>query len=215
MTQSTGWHRVNRKLVAILRGIRPQETRPVVSELIEAGFEAIEIPLNSPEPFQSLQIAVRTAEEISSGKCLVGSGTVLSVEDVTRIADCGGRLVVSPNVDKAIIRKTVSLSLISMPGVFTATEALAATGAGASALKFFPATVLGPSGINAVRAVLPDTLPLCAVGGISEGDFADYAAVGIRGFGLGSNLYAPGRAPEEIRERADRIIDLYDQAFAT
>lgn len=213
MTQSARWDAVNRKLVAILRGMRPQETRAIVSELIEAGFEAIEIPLNSPEPFESLEIAVRTAEETSSGKCLIGSGTVLGEDDVTRIAEAGGTLVVSPNVDGAIIRKTVSLSMVSMPGVFTATEALAAAAAGASALKFFPASVLGPSGINAVRAVLPDTLPLCAVGGISENDFAAYAAVGLRGFGLGSSLYAPGRAPTEIRERANRIIDLYDLAF--
>jgi len=214
MTQPADWTRVNRKLVAILRGIRPEETRPIVTELIEAGFEAIEIPLNSPEPFRSLEIAVRTAEETSSRPCLVGSGTVLGEGDVIRIAECGGMLVVSPNVDPAVIRKTVSLSMISMPGVFTATEALAAAAAGASALKFFPASILGPAGINAVRAVLPDTLPLCAVGGISETDFPAYAAVGLRGFGLGSSLYAPGRAPAEIRDRADRIIDLYDRAFA-
>lgn len=215
MTQSAGWTQVNRKLVAILRGIRPEETHPIVSELIAAGFEAIEIPLNSPEPFRSLEIAVRTAGETASGMCLVGSGTVLGEDDVIRVAEAGGTLVVSPNVDPAVIRKTVSLSMISMPGVFTATEALAAAAAGASALKFFPATVLGPSGINAVRAVLPTTLPLCAVGGISETDFAAYAAVDIRGFGLGSSLYSPGRAPEEIRERANRIIDLYDRAFST
>lgn len=212
MTQPADWARVNRKLVAILRGIRPDETRPIVSELIEAGFEAIEIPLNSPDPFQSLEIAVRTAEAVS-GKCLVGSGTVLGEDDVVRIAERGGTLVVSPNVDPAVIRKSVSLSMVSMPGVFTASEALAAAAAGASALKFFPASILGPAGINAVRAVLPDTLPLCAVGGISETDFAAYAAVGLRGFGLGSSLYAPGRAAAEIRERADRIIELYDRTF--
>ena len=215
MANAKDWPAVKRKLIAILRGIRPDETETIVSELIEAGFEAIEIPLNSPEPFRSLQIAVQAAEAAAPGACLVGSGTVLSEENVTRIADCGGTLVVSPNVDTGVIKKTVSLSMISMPGVFTATEALAAASVGASALKFFPATVLGPAGINAVRAVLPENLALCAVGGISENDFARYQAVGINGFGLGSSLYAPGRPAAEIRQRADKIIGLYDAVFST
>lgn len=213
MTRPADWNTISRKLVAILRGLRPDETRSVTARLIEAGFQAIEIPLNSPEPFQSLEIAVRTAEELSSGPCLIGSGTVLTKQDVRRVAECGATLAVSPNVDPEIIREARNLSLISMPGVFTATEALTAAKAGASALKFFPASVLGASGISAIRAILPPNLNLCAVGGISEADFADYAASGISGFGLGSSLYAPGRSAEDVGSRADNIIQDYDRIF--
>ena len=201
---------LKRKLVAILRGIKPQETRAVVASLIEAGFEAIEIPLNSPQPFQSLEIAVRAAEELAPGSGLIGSGTVLTPEDVTRVAECGGKLVVSPNADPAVIAKTRSLSMVSMPGVYTAGEAFIALNAGASALKFFPASSLGPSGINAISAVLPTGTDIYVVGGISETDFAGYAAVNIRGFGLGSSLYSPGRSPVDIGQRAKQIVEIYD-----
>ncbi|MGN6469554.1 MAG: 2-dehydro-3-deoxy-6-phosphogalactonate aldolase [Rhizobiaceae bacterium] len=202
------WPSLKRPLVAILRGIRPEETAGIVDALVEAAFEAIEIPLNSPEPFRSIEIAAKRASA-----CLIGAGTVLSVEEVGRLARAGGKLMVSPNVDAAVIRAASESGMVTMPGVFTATEALLAAAAGASALKFFPASVLGPAGINAIRAVLPKGLEVGAVGGVSERDFEVYARAGIRTFGLGSSLYKPGATAAEIAAKARAVVAAYDAAF--
>ena len=196
-------------LVAILRGLRPEETEAVVGGLIEAGFTAIEIPLNSPEPFRSIEIAARLAP----AGCLIGAGTVLTVGDVERLDAAGGKLMVSPNVEPEVIRTAASRGMVTLPGVFTPTEALAAAGAGATGLKFFPASVLGPSGINAIRAVLPKDLLIAAVGGVSEANFADYVAAGISAFGLGSSLYKPGMTAEDVADRAKLTIEAYDDAL--
>jgi 2-dehydro-3-deoxyphosphogalactonate aldolase len=203
------WPSLKRPLVAILRGIRPEETAGIVDALLEAAFEAIEIPLNSPEPFRSIEIAAKRAP----ANCLIGAGTVLSVEEVGRLARAGGKLMVSPNVDAAVIRAASERGMVTMPGVFTATEALLAAAAGASALKFFPASVLGPAGITAIRAVLPKGLEVGAVGGVSERDFEVYARAGIRTFGLGSSLYKPGATAAEIAAKARAVIGAYDAAF--
>lgn len=203
------WPSLKRPLVAILRGIRPEETAGIVDALVEAAFEAIEIPLNSPEPFRSIEIAAKRA----LATCLIGAGTVLSVEEVGRLARAGGKLMVSPNVDAAVIRAASERGMVTMPGVFTATEALLAAAAGASALKFFPASVLGPAGITAIRAVLPKGLEVGAVGGVSERDFEVYARAGIRTFGLGSSLYKPGATAAEIAAKARAVIGAYDAAF--
>ncbi|KGF68244.1 2-dehydro-3-deoxy-6-phosphogalactonate aldolase [Hoeflea sp. BAL378] len=197
---------LKRSLVAILRGIRPDETAAIIDGLIEAGFTAIEIPLNSPDPFKSIDIAARRAPN----GVLIGAGTVLTPDDVDRLNDVGGRLMVSPNVDAEVIARAASHGMVTMPGVFTATEALAACAAGASALKFFPASVLGPTGISAIHAVLPKDVPVGAVGGVSNGDFAAYAKVGIRTFGLGSSLYAAGIEAAEVRRRGEAAIAAYD-----
>lgn len=196
-------------LIAILRGLKPGETEDVVGALIETGFTAIEIPLNSPEPFRSIEIAVKIAPE----GCLIGAGTVLTVADVNRLADVGGRLMVSPNVEPEVISTAAAKGMVTMPGVFTPTEALAAARAGATGLKFFPASVLGPAGINAIRAILPANLEIAAVGGVSEKNFADYAAIGIRSFGLGSSLYKPGMTGAEARTRAVATIEAYDAVY--
>ena len=196
-------------LVAILRGLRPEETEAVVGGLIEAGFTAIEIPLNSPEPFRSIEIAARLAP----AGCLIGAGTVLTVGDVERLDAAGGKLMVSPNVEPEVIRTAASRGMVTLPGVFTPTEALAAAGAGATGLKFFPASVLGPSGINAIRAVLPKDLLIAAVGGVSEANFADYVAAGISAFGLGSSLYKPGMTAEDVADRAKLTMEAYDAAL--
>lgn len=196
-------------LVAILRGLKPEETEGVVGILIETGFTAIEIPLNSPDPFRSIEIAARLAPE----NCLIGAGTVLTVEDVKRLDDAGGRLFVSPNVDVPVIEAAVQKGMVTLPGVFTPTEALAAARAGATGLKFFPASVLGPAGINAIRAVLPPELLIAAVGGVSEVNFADYVKAGITAFGLGSSLYKPGMSAVDVGERARRTIAAYDAAL--
>jgi 2-dehydro-3-deoxyphosphogalactonate aldolase len=203
------WPSLKRPLVAILRGIRPEETAGIVDTLLEAAFEAIEIPLNSPEPFRSIEIAAKRA----LATCLIGAGTVLSVEEVGRLARAGGKMMVSPNVDAAVIRAASERGMVTMPGVFTATEALLAAAAGASALKFFPASVLGPAGITAIRAVLPKGLEVGAVGGVSERDFEAYASAGIRTFGLGSSLYKPGATAAEIGAKARAVVAAYDAAF--
>ncbi len=203
------WPDLRRSLVAILRGIRPEETEAVVGALIEAGFEAIEIPLNSPDPFLSIERAAKLAPP----GCLIGAGTVLEAGDVDRLAASGGRLMVSPNVEPDVIVRASQHGMITMPGVFTATEALLAIRSGASALKFFPASVLGVDGIKAIRAVLPPAVVVGAVGGVSEADFAAYGEAGIRTFGLGSSLYRPGASAEEVGRKARAAIAAYDKIF--
>ncbi len=196
-------------LIAILRGLKPEEAEPVVGALIEAGLTAIEIPLNSPDPFRSIETAVKIAPK----NCLIGAGTVLSVEDVARLDDVGGRLMVSPNVDTEVISAAAGRGMVTMPGVFTATEALLAAKAGATGLKFFPASALGASGITAIRAILPTGLLIAAVGGVSDANFRDYTSAGILVFGLGTSLYKPGMTAAEVSERAKRTLAAYDAAI--
>ncbi|WP_077962221.1 2-dehydro-3-deoxy-6-phosphogalactonate aldolase [Ensifer adhaerens] len=196
-------------LIAILRGLKPEETAGVVGALIETGFTAIEIPLNSPDPFRSIETAVKMAPE----GCLIGAGTVLTTAQVEQLSDVGGRLMVSPNVEPAVISLAAKKGMITMPGVLTPTEALSAAAAGATGLKFFPASVLGPSGITAIRAILPPELEIAAVGGVSDANFGDYAKAGIRSFGLGSSLYKPGMSAAEVRERAVATTKAYDAVY--
>jgi 2-dehydro-3-deoxyphosphogalactonate aldolase len=200
---------MRRPLVAILRGVRPDEAESIVDVLIENGMTAIEIPLNSPDPFRSIAIAVKKAP----AEILIGAGTVLTSEDVERLHDVGGRLMVSPNVDPEVIVSARERGMVTMPGVFTATEALLAAKSGASALKFFPAGILGASGISAIRAVLPADLMIAAVGGISDKNFAEYTKTGIHAFGLGTSLYKPGTTAADVAERARATIRAYDLAM--
>lgn len=204
------WPHLRRSLVAILRGIAPHEAEAVVAVLIEEGFEAIEIPLNSPEPFRS----IATAVTLAPAQVLIGAGTVLETADVDRLAEIGGRLMVSPNVEPEVIRRAGTHGMVTMPGVLTPTEAFTALRAGASGLKFFPASLLGPAGIGAIRAVLPAGTEIGAVGGVADKDFAAYAAAGIRTFGLGSSLYKPGFSAAEVRAKARAAIAAYDIVFA-
>ena len=206
---SAAWPKLGRGIVAILRGLGRHEATAIGRAVFEAGIDAIEVPLNSPEPFASIEAIV--AELPSSA--LVGAGTVLSVGDVERLDAAGGRLLVSPNVDAAVLSRAADFSIVTMPGVFTPTEAFLAIRAGASALKFFPAGVLGPKGIAAIGAVLPKDIVVGVVGGISEADFADYAKVGISTFGLGSSLYKPGMSAAEVGERAAAAVAAWDRVF--
>ena len=199
---------MKRPLVAILRGVKPDETLGIVSALLEADMTAIEIPLNSPEPFRSIEIAAKRAP----ADVLIGAGTVLTPADVDRLHDVGGRLMVSPNVDVDVLARARHHAMITMPGVFSPTEALLAARAGASSLKFFPANVLGASGISAIRAVLPPEVMLAAVGGVSDQNFAEYVKAGIRAFGLGSSLYKPGMTAADVALRAKVTIEAYDRA---
>lgn len=203
------WPTMRRPLVAILRGLLPEEVEGVAGALIEAGFEAIEVPLNSPDAFASIEKIVRLAPE----NCLVGAGTVLRVDDVDRLNDIGARLVVSPNIDPDVVRRTRGHGMVSLPGVLTPSEALSAVAAGASGLKFFPASVLGPSGIKAMMAILPETIAIAAVGGVSQENFAAYRDAGISSFGLGSSLYAPGMRADQVRAMAGDVIEKYDRVF--
>lgn len=200
---------MKRPLIAILRGIKPEETEAVVGVLIEGGLTAIEIPLNSPDPFRSIEIAAKMAP----ADCLIGAGTVLTVEDVDRLGSAGGRLLVTPNVEPDVIVRARDKGMVTMPGVFTPTEALAAARAGATGLKFFPASVLGPSGITAIRAILPPDLVVAAVGGVSDKNFGDYTKAGILAFGLGTSLYKPGMSAQDVAERAKTTIYAYDAAI--
>ncbi len=196
-------------LIAILRGLKPEETEGVVGALIETGFRAIEIPLNSPDPFRSIEIAAKMAP----ADCLIGAGTVLSTEDVDALDAAGGKLMVSPNADADVITAARVKGMVTMPGVLTPTEALVAAKAGATGLKFFPASIIGPSGINAIRTILPKDLVIAAVGGVSDKNFADYTNAGIIAFGLGTSLYKPGMTAAEVRERAIVTVSAYDAAI--
>lgn len=198
----------HRPLIAILRGIRPAEAEAALEALVAAGIGLIEVPLNSPEPFASIKAMAAKA----GARARVGAGTVLTVEDVGRVRDAGGRIVVSPNTDPAVIRATKAAGIDSYPGVFTATEALAALAAGADALKFFPADALGPGGIKAIATILPAGTPLLAVGGVDAGNIDAYLEVGVAGFGIGSWLYKPGTGAEAISARAQEIVATYDRA---
>ena len=201
---------MKRPLVAILRGVKPEETEAIVGVLIGAGMTAIEVPLNSPDPFRSIAMAVKQAP----AGVLIGAGTVLTAADVDRLNDVGGRLMVSPNVDTGVLARAQQHGMVTMPGVFSPTEALLAARSGASSLKFFPASVLGASGIAAIRAVLPAGVMIAAVCGVSDQNFGEYIKGGVTAFGLGSSLYKPGMSAADVATRAKVTVAAYDRAIA-
>lgn len=209
-TSTVAWPKLQRNLVAILRGVKPTEIDGMIDVLVEAGFEAIEIPLNSPDPFLSIEKARKRAP----ASVLIGAGTVLSVENVDRLNDVGGNILVTPNTDPDVIRAAGGHGMVTMIGAFTPTEALTAIKSGASAIKFFPANVLGPKGIAGIKSILPPDVPIGAVGGVSEVDFADYMKVGVSAFGLGSSLYKPGATALDVAARAKLTIEAYDKAVS-
>jgi 2-dehydro-3-deoxyphosphogalactonate aldolase len=188
-------------LVAILRGVTPDEVEAIAEAIVVAGIGVIEVPLNSPDPFTSIRRLARNLE----GRALVGAGTVLKMSDVERVADAGGTVIVSPNTDIEVIRASKAHGLLSLPGFFTVSEAFDALEAGADALKLFPAEMASPAGVKAMRAVLPKGTRLLAVGGISPQTIPPYLAAGVDGFGVGSDLYAVGRSAEEVGKRAEAL----------
>ncbi|MBX3581740.1 MAG: 2-dehydro-3-deoxy-6-phosphogalactonate aldolase [Rhizobiaceae bacterium] len=202
---------LRRRLVAILRGVKTGEIIEVGTAVFEAGIEAIEVPLNSPDPFRSIEMLAK----ILPKNALIGAGTVLTAAQVDDLYNAGGRLLVSPNIDRAVMERAAHHGMVTMPGVFTPTEALLALSLGASALKFFPANALGPQGISAIKAILPNDAVIGAVGGVSEKNFADYARIGISTFGLGSSLYAPGLKPDAVARRASAAVSEWDSVFAS
>lgn len=191
-----------RPLIAILRGIAPAEAQAHVEALIDAGIGLIEIPTNSPDWLASVRIALRAA----GARAMIGAGTVLSEADADALADAGAGLMVTPNTDPAVIRRAVARGLYCAIGFATPSEAFAALGAGAQALKLFPASSFGPGYVRALKAVLPPSAPLLAVGGITPDNLSDYLRAGCVGAGLGSDLYKPGQTPAHTRARAERFV---------
>ncbi|MBC2670623.1 2-dehydro-3-deoxy-6-phosphogalactonate aldolase [Novosphingobium piscinae] len=189
-------------LVAILRGIRPDAVEAVADALVETGFTLLEVPLNSPDPLDSIaRIARRYGPHVA-----VGAGTVLTAAQAEAVAAAGGRLIISPNVDRAVIRAAVGQGLISLPGYFTPSEAFAALEAGATGLKLFPSEAASPAVLKAHRAVFPPQVPVLAVGGVTPDNLADWFAAGARGAGIGSALYQPGRSAADVAERAAAFL---------
>ena len=191
-----------KELVAILRGLTTARAPEVGTALVNAGFRSIEVPLNSPEPLQTIEVLVRRHPE-----CLIGAGTVLTSAEVDRVRDAGGRLIVAPNCEPAVIRRALDLGLRVLPGIATATEAFTALNAGANELKLFPAASYGPRHLKALKSVLPRHVRIYPVGGIGSQDIAEWLASGADGFGFGSELFTPAYTLAEIETRARALID--------
>jgi len=187
-------------LVAILRGVRPDEVVAIAEALQAEGVRLVEVPLNSPDPLKS--IAALSAMD----RIVCGAGTVLRADDVDAVADAGGAIIVSPNTNPAVIRQSLARGLAPLPGFATATEAFAALDAGARHLKLFPAATYGPDHLKALRAVLPPEAVLIPVGSVGPGQMAAWWAAGARGFGLGSDLFKPGMTPQDVGRRAREAV---------
>ena len=199
---------MSRNIIAILRGIQPHEAADICAALIDAGITRIEVPLNSPEPLKSIE----TMAQAYGADALIGAGTVLDVENVAAVAAVGGRMIVSPNADPAVITASKAAGMMSYPGVMTPTECFAALKAGADGLKLFPSFLLGVEGLKAIRAVLPAQTETYAVGGVGPSNFAEWLAAGVTGFGLGSSLYKPGQSAADVAQSARAAVSAYDKA---
>lgn len=198
-------------LIAILRGLKPEQAIPVAYVLIDAGFRIIEVPLNSPEPLES----IRAVAKKYGNAALVGAGTVLSTDDVEQVVNAGGRLIVAPNLNLKVGSRAKELGAVWCPGVTTTTEAFTALDAGADVLKFFPAENIPPVAIRAMRSVLPMDCVIAPVGGITPDTMDEYLAAGANSFGLGSALFKPYYTIDEIRERAIAFVNAFNRQRRT
>ena len=199
---------MTRNIIAILRGIKPEEAVAICEAVLEAGITTIEIPLNSPQPLESIALLAKRF----GSDATIGAGTVLSAQQVRDVANAGGKIIVSPNFDADVVRETKSLKLASWPGVLTPSECFAALKAGADGLKIFPCSVIGPAGVKAIRAVLPPETQVYAVGGAGPENFAEWFAAGVNGFGIGSAIYKPGDSAAKLRDVSREIVRAYDAA---
>ena len=197
---------MSRPLIAILRGIQPFEAVSIAGVILEAGIDKIEVPLNSPSPFDS----IRAIAKKYGNQALIGAGTVLTVAQVKQVRAAGGQLVVSPNCDPNVIRATIAEGMQSWPGVFTPSEALTALKAGATGLKLFPGNMAGPNGLKAMRAILPIGTKVYAVGGTTPENFSKWVEASANGFGLGTAIYKPGDTVETVTIKAGAIVKAYD-----
>lgn len=197
-------------LVAILRGLEPEQAVEVAEAIVSAGFDILEVPLNSPEPFESIGAIVAALGE----RALVGAGTVLTVAQVDELDAIGARLVVSPNCRPPVIARAAERGLVALPGVLTPSEMFAALDAGASGLKIFPAELFPAVAVKAVKAVLPAAAPVYVVGGIHAGNMREYLAAGAAGFGMGGALFRPGKPVEEIARDAAGLVAAFRAAQA-
>jgi 2-dehydro-3-deoxyphosphogalactonate aldolase len=195
-------------LVAILRGLTPQEAPAVGDALVESGFHLLEVPLNSPQPLESIALLRRRFPQ-----ALVGAGTVLTAREVSEVHAAGGELIVSPNFNATVVGEARRLALVSLPGVMTPTEAFAALDAGATGLKLFPAELASPAVVKALLAVLPPGTPLMPVGGITPDNMHGWRAAGAAGLGIGSALYKPGKSAAAVREDARRFVAAFSGAL--
>jgi 2-dehydro-3-deoxyphosphogalactonate aldolase len=191
-------------LIAILRGLTPAEAPAIGQALVASGFAIVEVPLNSPDPLESIATLVAQFPQ-----ALIGAGTVLNAQQVNDVHAAGGRLIVSPNFNPAVVVQALSLNMVVLPGVATPTEAFAALDAGAHGLKLFPAEMISPATVKAMRAVLPPNAALMPVGGITPDNMAGYRAAGASGFGLGSALYAPGRSVDQVRAAVQKFVQAF------
>jgi len=196
-------------LVAILRGVTPARVEGVAAALFEAGIRAIEVPLNSPDPFKSIELLAK----IYGDRCLTGAGTVLDIANVDRVADAGGRLLVTPNTNPAVIARAAEKKMVVMPGFYTPSEAFAAIAAGVRALKLFPASTGGTAHLKALLAVLPRDVPVYAVGGVDAGNMKEWRQAGAAGFGMGSDLFKPDFSDAEIAARARQSVAAFKAAI--
>lgn len=197
---------MSREIIAILRGITPDEATPIADALVDAGITRIEVPLNSPQPFDSISKMLLA----HGGHAVIGAGTVLDVRDVERLHQMGAHMVVSPDANASIIVATKQAGMLSFPGVMTPSECFTALHAGADGLKLFPASLLGVEGLRAIGAVLPKGTKTYAVGGVGPANFADWFAAGVTGFGIGSALYKPGMSVADVAARAADMVAAYD-----
>src|ERR1700761_947198 len=195
-------------LVAILRGVTPARVEGVAQALFDAGIRAIEVPLNSPEPFTSIEKLAK----LFGDRCLTGAGTVLDTANVDRVADAGGKLLVTPNTNPAVIARGVEKQMVVMPGFYTPSEAFAAIAAGARTLKLFPAATAGTAHLKALLAVLPKDVPVYAVGGVGAGNMKEWRQAGAAGFGMGSDLFKPDYSDAEIATRARQSVAAFKAA---
>jgi len=199
---------MNRNIIAILRGVKPKEVLDVVNVIVRAGISQVEVPLNSPNAFESIELI----RDEFDGLIQFGAGTVTDIKQVEVLAKIGVNFIVSPNFDPGVVKATKEANILSYPGVITPTECFSALNSGADGLKFFPASLIGEENLIALKAVLPEDIPLFMVGGVGPKNFLSWIKAGATGFGIGSGLYKAGESSEVVSKKAELIVLAYDEA---